>query len=248
VEAQASRCQLADSADGTIVRDPAMTDIPAHASPTGHRVSVYADPACPCTWVTSEWLREVAPYRNLDLRWRSLSLWLRDTDQPAAGVPAGIRAQAAAARAQSHRLLRVFEALRAASREHDIDRLCHLWGERAFPPSRPPAPPGPLLISEIVTAAGLPAEWAAAAGDPAWDAAITASMNAAAAACGPTPTSPTIVLGESAVGFAGPIFSSSPVGPAALRAWDAVSALLTEPGFIELRRPRTSAVPVLSSQ
>jgi hypothetical protein len=224
-----------------------MTDIPAHASPTGRRVSVYADPACPWTWVTAQWLREVAPHRNLDLRWRSLSLWLRDGDQPPDGMPAEVWPLAVAARAQSRRLLRVFEALRAASREPDIDRLYRLWGERAFPPSRPPAPPRPHLISEIVTAAGLPAEWAATAGDPAWDAAITASMNAAAAACGPTPTSPTIVLGESAAGFAGPIFSSSPVGPAALRAWDAVSALLTEPGFIELRRPRTSPVPILAA-
>jgi hypothetical protein len=66
-----------------------MTHIPANANPTGHRVSVYADPACPWTWVTSQWPREVAPHRNLDLRWRSLSLWLRDTDQPAADVPAG---------------------------------------------------------------------------------------------------------------------------------------------------------------
>jgi hypothetical protein len=130
-----------------------MTDVPAHANPTGRRVSVYADPACPWTWVTSQWLREVAPHRNLDLRWHSLSLSLRDTDQPPAGVPAEIRARAAAARAQSHRLLRTFEALRAASREHDIDRLYRLWGERAFPPSRPPAPPGPHLISEIVIAA-----------------------------------------------------------------------------------------------
>jgi hypothetical protein len=83
-----------------------MTHIPANANPTGHRVSVYADPACPWTWVTSQWLREVALHRNLDLRCRSLSLCLRDTDQPAAGVPAQIRTQAAAARAQSHRLLR----------------------------------------------------------------------------------------------------------------------------------------------
>jgi hypothetical protein len=162
-----------------------MTGIPAHASPTGRQVSVYADPACPRTWVTSQWLRQAAPHRNLDLRRRSLSLWLRDTDQPAARVPAEIRAHAAAARAQSHRLLRVFEALRAAAREHDIDHLYRLWGERAFLPSRPPAPPGSHLISEIVTAAGLRAEWAATADDPAWDAAITASMNAAAAACGP---------------------------------------------------------------
>jgi hypothetical protein len=226
--------------------EPAMTTSHAHAKSTGCRVSVYADPACPWTWITSQWLREVAPHRNLDLRWRSLSLWLRDGDQPPDGMPAQIRALAVAARIQSHRLLRVFEALRAASREDDVDRLYGLWGGRVFTPSWPPAPPRPDVIGEIVTAARLPAGWAASADDPAWDAAITASMTAAATACGPGPASPTIVLGNSPVGFAGPVFSPAPTGPAALRAWDAVSALLTEPGFVELRRPRISPIPALA--
>jgi len=35
------------------------------------------------------------------------------------------------------------------------------------------------------------------------------------------------------------VFSPAPVGEAALRAWDAVRVLLTEPGFFELRRART---------
>jgi Mycothiol-dependent nitroreductase Rv2466c len=234
--------------EGNAMRgESSVTNSPVQAEPTARRVSVYVDPACPWTWITSQWLREVAPHRNLDLRWRSLSLWLRDGEQPQAGVPAEIRALAVAARTQSHRLLRVFEALRAASREDDVDHLYRLWGERAFTPSWPPVPPGPNLIGEIVTAAGLPAEWAASADDPAWDTIITASMTAAAAACGPGPASPTIVLDdETPVGFAGPVFSPAPLGPAALRAWDAVSALLTEPGFIELSRPRTSPIPALT--
>lgn len=86
---------------------------------------------------------------------------LRDGDQPPDGMPAEIRALAVAARIQSHRLLRVVEALRAASREDDVDRLYRLWGGRVFVPSWPPAPPRPDLIGEIVTVAGLPAGEAA---------------------------------------------------------------------------------------
>jgi hypothetical protein len=226
-----------------------MTSHPTQRDSPRRRISVYIDPACPWTWVTARWLREVAPHRSLDLRWRSLSLWLRDGDQPPAGAPADIQALAVAARIQSHRLLRVFEALRAASREDDIDRLYRLWGERVFTPSWPPAPPGPTVIGEIVTAAGLPPSWTASADDPSWDTAITAAMNVATAACGPDPTSPTIVADDQpAAGLAGPVFTHAPAGPAALRTWDAVHTLLAEPGFAELHRPRTSRVPVLNSQ
>ena len=117
------------------------------------RVSVYIDPSCPWTWITAGWLREVAPQRGLTLRWRSLSLVQRDgTDLPPS-MPEDIRALASAARIQSHRLLRVFEALRAQSREDHIGGLyqaqrtpaqhqaalrCHL----TLPASRDPCPRG----------------------------------------------------------------------------------------------------------
>ena len=95
-----------------------------------------------------------------------------------------------------------------------------------------PRTTGTNLIGEIVTAAGLPARWAATADDPSWDTAITAAPNAAAAASGPEPTSPTFVLDDSpATGLAGPVFTHTPGRPAALRTWDAVHTLLTEPGF-----------------
>ena len=226
-----------------------MTSNSAHADQPAHRISVYIDPACPWTWATAQWLREVAPHRNLDLHWRSLSLRLRDGDQPPAGAPAEIQALAIAARIQSYRLLRVFEALRAASREDDIDCIYRLWGERVFAPSWQPAPPGPNVIGEIVAASGLPPRWAARADDPSWDTAVAAAMNAAAAASGPEPTSPTIVLEDQpAAGLAGPVFTHAPTGSAALRTWDAVHTLLSEPGFAELHRPRTSPVPILGIQ
>jgi hypothetical protein len=206
------------------------------------RVSIYFDPSCPWTWITTGWLREVAPQRGLLLRWRSLSLVQRDGAELPPSVPEQIRAFASAARIQSHRLLRVFEALRAQSREEDIGGVYQRWGERLFGgPARagPPEPPGPGLVAELVAAAGLPDEFAAAADDESWDAALSDSLDAAAKACGPHPLTPAIVLEESLTGLCGPVFSPAPTGEAAVRAWDAVRVLLAEPGFFELRRART---------
>ena len=204
------------------------------------RVSIYIDPSCPWTWITAGWLRGVAPQRGLMLRW--LSLVQRDGAALAPSVPEHIRALASAARVQSHRLLRVFEALRAQSREDDIGGLYQLWGERLFGgPARtgPPEPPAPGLVAELAAAAGLPGEFAAAADDASWDGVLCDSLDAASKACGPDPLSPAIVLDESLTGLCGPVFSPAPTGEAALRAWDAVRVLLAEPGFFELRRART---------
>jgi len=206
------------------------------------RVSIYIDPSCPWTWITAAWLREVAPQRGLMLRWRSLSLVQLDGAELPPSVPDHVRALASAARIQSHRLLRVFEALRAQSREDDIGGLYQRWGERLFGgPARtsPPEPPAPGLVAELVAAAGLPEEFAAAADDQSWDAALSDSLDAASTACGPHPLSPAIVLDESPTGLSGPVFSPAPTGEAALRAWDAVRVLLAESGFFELRRART---------
>ena len=205
------------------------------------RVSIYIDPSCPWTWITAAWLREVAPQRGLVLRWRSLSLMQRDGTELPPTVPEQIRALASAARIQSHRLLRVFEALRAQSREDDIGGLYQRFGERLFgAPARsgPPGPPAPELVAELV-AAGLPEEFIAAADDEFWDAALSDSLDAARKACGPHPLTPAIVLDESLTGLCGPVFSPAPTGEAALRAWDSVRVLLAEPGFFELGRART---------
>jgi len=207
------------------------------------RVSIYIDPSCPWTWITAGWLREVAPQRGLMLRWRSLSLVQRDSAELPPAVPEQIRALASAARIQSHRLLRVFEALRAQSREDTIGGLYQRWGERLFGGpalAGPPGPPPPGLVAELVAAAGLPGEFAAAADDESWDAALSVSLDAASKACGPHPLSPALVLDDEPLhGLSGPVFSPAPAGEAAVRAWDAVHVLLAEPGFFELSRART---------
>ena len=107
------------------------------------RVSVYIDPSCPWTWIAAAWLREVASQRGLVLRWRSLSLVQRDGTELPSSMPEHIRALASAAKVQSHRLLRVFEALRAQSREDSIGELYQMWGERLFGGPARAGLPGP---------------------------------------------------------------------------------------------------------
>ena len=127
------------------------------------------------------------------LRWGSLSLVQRDGAELPPAVPEHIRALASAARIESHRLLRVFEALRAQSREDHIGGLYQRWGERLFGgPARagPPGPPASGLVAELVAAAGLPAEFAAAADDESWDGALSDSLDAASQGVRPAPAQP----------------------------------------------------------
>lgn len=42
------------------------------------RLGFFVDPACLWSWLTSRWLVQVAPQRDLDIQWRSYSLLLRD--------------------------------------------------------------------------------------------------------------------------------------------------------------------------
>src|ERR1700747_1595670 len=76
-------------------------------------VEVYVDPSCPWAWITSQWLREVAPERDLALTWRSYCMEIRDDYDVAPTMPAERRGAAIAAHAVAHRMLRIFEAARA---------------------------------------------------------------------------------------------------------------------------------------
>ncbi len=80
------------------------------------RVNFFVDPACLWSWLTSRWLVQVAPQRDLDIQWRSYSLLLRDGTQ-------GLQDQEVAIRTASHRAVRVMEALR----RHDPAAVPHFY-------------------------------------------------------------------------------------------------------------------------
>jgi predicted DsbA family dithiol-disulfide isomerase len=201
-------------------------------------VEVFVDPSCPWAWITSRWVKEVAPVRDLEVTWRSFCLEIRDDYGVAPTIPEDRRDAALAAHALSHRMLRVFEAARARAGEPAVDALLTEWGRRFF--ARGGARDATLL-SECLAVCGLDAELVEAASDEKWDAPIVEAMEVAYRFGGPKTQTPTVVVrDEPPHGFKGPVMAPAPTGRAAVRLWDAIQVLSQEPGFFEITRPRAN--------
>ena len=202
-------------------------------------VEFFVDPSCPWAWVTSRWLLEVAPERDLAVSWRSYCLEIRDDYGVAPTVPEQYRQQALDGHALSHRMLRIFEAARAEAGEDAVDRLYAEWGARYIAPQRPDTS---TLLVDCVAAAGLDDRLVAAADDEKWDAPIRDAMEVAYAFGGPKTQTPTIVVrADPPHGFKGPVMAPAPTGSAAVRLWDAIQVLSEYEGFFEITRPRANS-------
>lgn len=191
------------------------------------RIDFWFHPGCPWTWVTSRWLVDVAPQRDLDVHWRSFSLTLLNG---CADVPRQYRDRAEGA----HDVLRVVEAARAAGESQPaIGDFYTGAATELFQGA------WPLQVSETLAAAGMDPSLASAFSDAGWDEAIEMSMVEAGELAGSTAASPTVAL-ESAPGkaFFGPVLSQKPEGQAALDLWDAFATLASSGAVYELKRDR----------
>jgi len=201
-------------------------------------VEVFVDPSCPWAWITSRWIAEVAPQRDLTVTWQSYCLEIRDDYGVVPTMPAPLRETALAAHAVSHRMLRIFEAARAEAGEPAVDALYTHWGHVFFADNRPG---DDALLAACLSASGLSPELVAAADEEKWDAPIVEAMEIAYQYGGPKTQTPTIVVRATPPhGFKGPVMAPAPTGEGALRMWDAISVLAQEPGFFEITRPRTN--------
>ncbi len=201
-------------------------------------VEVFVDPSCPWAWITSRWVREVAPERDLTVTWRSYCLEIRDDYGVAATVPENLRQAALEGHALSHRMLRIFEATRAEAGEDAVDRLYSGWGRRFFSSKRPHSTE---LLTASLAGAGLDAQLIEAADDEKWDAPIQEAMAVAYAFGGPKTQTPTIVVrADPPHGFKGPVMAPAPTGAAAAQLWDAIQVLSGYSGFFEITRPRAT--------
>ncbi|HEX3794350.1 MAG TPA: hypothetical protein VHV57_07605 [Acidimicrobiales bacterium] len=203
-------------------------------------VEFYVDPSCPWAWITSRWVEEVAPQRDLQVTWRSYSLHFRDEGGTAPTVPTDRRDMVIAAHTRSHGMLRVFEATRSQAGEAAVGELYRQWGQRVFGDPKAAAT-NEALFADCLRAARLDPDLEAAADDPSWDEPIRASMVVAYDFGGPKTQTPTIVVRDDpAHGFKGPVMAPAPTGEAALRMWDAITVLSSEGGFFEITRPRAN--------
>jgi predicted DsbA family dithiol-disulfide isomerase len=201
-------------------------------------VEVFVDPSCPWAWITSRWIKEVAPSRTLAVTWRSYCLEIRDDYGVAPTMPPERRDAAIAAHALSHRMLRMLEAARAASGEDTVDALFTAWGQRFFARG---AVHDETLLAQCLDACRLDADLIAAADDEKWDVPIVEAMDVAYRYGGHKTQTPTIVVrADPPHGFKGPVMAPAPTGEAAVRLWDAIQVLSNEPGFFEITRPRAN--------
>ena len=152
------------------------------------------DPSCPWAWITTRWLKEVAPHRDLDVTWRSYCLEIRDDYGVAPTMPEERREAAIAAHALSHRMLRIFEAARARAGEEAVDALFTDVGPPVLRPWRGTRRDAPLGVPGG-RAASI-ADLVEAADDEKWDAPIVEAMEVAYAFGGPKTQTPTIVVGD----------------------------------------------------
>jgi hypothetical protein len=195
-------------------------------------LDLYADPACPWSWLAVRWLTSVAPHREMWLTFRSYSLYMHDGATQSPRLPEFVRAVAVATSKESVRVMRVFEALRAAGRPAEIERLYLEWGSRVFVPGLPQAP-GAVVLEEALAAAGLEGSWPAVADDPSWDAAIEKSTAALSGLGGGPPVVPTLADGRKVL-FRGAVVSAPLSVADGLEIWDALEILTSEPSFVGL--------------
>jgi 2-hydroxychromene-2-carboxylate isomerase len=186
------------------------------------KLDFFFDPGCPWTWRTSRWVLDVAPRRDITVRWRAYSLDMKNE------LPAST-AQGA---------LRIVEAVWADHGDEPIGRLYTEVGTR-FHVDEDSSLAG---VAAALEAAGLDSTYLSAAGEERWDAEIRWSMNEAIGVVGDDVGVPILVL-DGKVGFCGPVMEPAPTGDSALELWDHVVALARTPGVYELKRSRNFTLP-----
>src|ERR1700712_6113949 len=128
-------------------------------------VEVFVDPSCPWWWITTRWLKEVAPVRDLDITWRSFCIEIRDDYGVVPTMPEERRAAALTGHALSHRMLRIMEAARVSIGEGAVDALLTEWGHRFFARD---AVRDDALFTDCLAACDLDGALADAADDEQW--------------------------------------------------------------------------------
>lgn len=179
--------------------------------------------------MTSRWVVDVAPQRDVPVRWRAFSLAIKNED---VDVPEQYRPLLQVTLGT----LRVVEAAWAAQGDEPIGRLYteigkrfHLQDDKSLE-----------AVAAALEAAGLDPGLIAAADDEKWDAEIRGSMAEAIDQVGTDVAVPIMLFrsGDRTAGISGPIMSPAPTGDEALAVWDAVATLALAPQFYELKRKR----------
>jgi 2-hydroxychromene-2-carboxylate isomerase len=190
-------------------------------------IDFYFDPACPWTWITAQWVREVAPERDLEITWKTYSLLVKNGE----GMPDQYRKPIEAQWCG----LRVIEQARIDHGNDAVGALYQAFGTAIHYDGNTTLEG----LAELVAAAGVDAAVMKAADDESLDAGIKASTAAGVEVVGADVGVPIIVVDQHPNAYFGPVMSPAPTGHDALLLWDALVALSSIDGVYEIKRSRS---------
>ncbi|PZG20672.1 disulfide bond formation protein DsbA [Micromonospora craterilacus] len=194
-------------------------------------VDMWFDPICPWAWLTSRWLLEVERVREVDVRFRVMSL--------------SVLNQGRKLSEQYQELMRTgwgpVRVCIAVQQRYGSDAVRTLYTALGTRIHLGKQKLGPELYRAALTDAGLDPALAAAAEDTGLDAALRESHEAGMRPVGTDVGTPVVhAPGPDGrpVAFFGPVVTPAPKGEAAGRLWDGVLLVAGTPGFFELKRSR----------
>jgi len=191
-------------------------------------VDFWADPLCPWTWLTAQWLLEVEQVRDVRTVFHVMSLSVLNDDDPSPAWPQGwgpVRVLTAADLSLGPEAVRPLYLALA--------RLIHHENHQSFNRD---------LYAHALTRAGLPHTLANAAGSPFYDDEVRLRHRYAMALVGSQVGCPVTRIprrGGEPAAFFGPVVNPCPRGEAAGTLWDSVALAAESEFFFELKRSRT---------
>ena len=190
-------------------------------------VDFWFDPSCPWAWMTSRFVDEVTPARDLDVTWRIMSLAVLNEDKDVDDSYRSFLPRAL-------RYTRLVAAVGEREGREKVKPLYDALGTRIHVGGRTDVD---AVIAESLAEIGVPAESAAYADSDEYDAPMRASHFEGIDRVGQDVGTPVIAIGD--VAFFGPVLSPTPRGEQALTLWDGIVAAASYDGFFELKRSRT---------